>query len=379
MNNWFTLILFMMVIGAVIGGFTNFLAIRMLFRPFHPIYIGKWRLPFTPGLIPKRQGELAAQIGRLVVSHLVTPDSIKKKFTDEKFKQEMEIWINDKLSGWLDKGITLEKLFEHMQINDLGEKISDYINDKIEKKYFSLKQQYKDKTLLEIIPEQWLAVFYQNIPLIADQIIKKGSDYFTSEEGKEKITIMIENFFQNRGKMWSLIQMFIGEAQLSEKVQPELLKFLHHPNTKKLLVSIMEEEVGKIEQKKVDEFFQHVIDQKVVSFLQSTAAGTIKWDQMFQKPVKEIVSPYRAVMRESVLPNLLGVIGEYLTKQSGEIMERFQIEDIIRNEIESFSLQHLEELVISIAKKELAMITYLGAILGGAIGVIQGIIVTLAS
>lgn len=379
MDNWFILVLFMMVIGAVIGGFTNFLAIRMLFRPFYPIYIGKWRLPFTPGLIPKRQGELAAQIGRLVVSHLVTPDSINKKLTDETFKQEMEIWINNKISHWLDKGMTLEELLEHMQIFAPGEKISVYMNTQIEKKFFSLKQQYKDKSLMEIVPEQWLEVFQQNIPLIADRIIQKGSEYFTSEEGKEKITVMIENFFKTRGKIWNLIQMFIGEEQLAEKVQPELNKFLHHPNTKQVLVSIMEEETAKFKRKKAHEFLQHLNDQKAISFLQETAAKMVKVDDILQKPISELVLPYRAKIKESVLPNLLSIAGEYLTKQSGEVLERFQIEDIIRNEIESFSLKRLEELVISIAKKELVMITYLGAILGGVIGIIQGIIVTVAS
>ena len=40
------------VIGGIIGLITNGLAIKMLFRPYKEIYIGKFRLPFTPGLIP---------------------------------------------------------------------------------------------------------------------------------------------------------------------------------------------------------------------------------------------------------------------------------------------------------------------------------------
>ncbi|MCY1692085.1 DUF445 family protein [Exiguobacterium sp. SL14] len=50
------------VIGALIGAITNHLAIRMLFRPLEPKYIGKFRVPFTPGLIPKRRDELAKEI-----------------------------------------------------------------------------------------------------------------------------------------------------------------------------------------------------------------------------------------------------------------------------------------------------------------------------
>jgi uncharacterized membrane protein YheB (UPF0754 family) len=43
----FFIILFMAAIGAFIGGFTNHLVIKIMFRPYNPIYRGKWRVPFT--------------------------------------------------------------------------------------------------------------------------------------------------------------------------------------------------------------------------------------------------------------------------------------------------------------------------------------------
>ena len=43
----FLVIAFMMIIGAIIGGITNVIAIRMLFHPFKPYYIFKMRIPFT--------------------------------------------------------------------------------------------------------------------------------------------------------------------------------------------------------------------------------------------------------------------------------------------------------------------------------------------
>ena len=47
------------VIGAVIGAFTNYLAIKMLFRPLKPVKIGRFTLPLTPGVIPRHQEALA--------------------------------------------------------------------------------------------------------------------------------------------------------------------------------------------------------------------------------------------------------------------------------------------------------------------------------
>ncbi|MCL6616572.1 MAG: DUF445 family protein, partial [Anoxybacillus ayderensis] len=47
----FLYLLFMIAVGALIGGMTNSLAIKMLFRPYRPMYIAGRRIPFTPGLI----------------------------------------------------------------------------------------------------------------------------------------------------------------------------------------------------------------------------------------------------------------------------------------------------------------------------------------
>ena len=77
MNEWVSLIV-NVVIGSVIGGVTNELAIRMLFRPYKPWMIGRLRVPFTPGLIPRRRDEIGVQMGRLVEHHLLTVEGVKK-------------------------------------------------------------------------------------------------------------------------------------------------------------------------------------------------------------------------------------------------------------------------------------------------------------
>ena len=43
------------IVGSVIGYATNWLAIKMLFRPLREKRLLGVRLPFTPGLIPKEK------------------------------------------------------------------------------------------------------------------------------------------------------------------------------------------------------------------------------------------------------------------------------------------------------------------------------------
>lgn len=66
------------VIGAIIGIFTNYIAVKMLFRPYREKRIGKFKIPFTPGIIPRRQPALAAALGRMVSEKLVREEDLKR-------------------------------------------------------------------------------------------------------------------------------------------------------------------------------------------------------------------------------------------------------------------------------------------------------------
>ena len=63
--------------GLAIGYFTNDIAIKMLFRPYRPYYIGKLKLPFTPGLIPQNQSRLAQKISDAIMGSLLTPEELQ--------------------------------------------------------------------------------------------------------------------------------------------------------------------------------------------------------------------------------------------------------------------------------------------------------------
>jgi uncharacterized membrane protein YheB (UPF0754 family) len=65
------------VAGALIGYFTNDIAIKMLFRPYKPVYFGKRQLPFTPGLIPRNQERLAKRIADTIMGSLLTPGELQ--------------------------------------------------------------------------------------------------------------------------------------------------------------------------------------------------------------------------------------------------------------------------------------------------------------
>lgn len=83
------------LIGGVIGLVTNYIAVKMIFRPLQ-----RRRILFVPfqGLVPRRQKDLAKSIGKVVGAHLVEHKDIVKAFDKLEF--------DELLGGVLDRGLT---------------------------------------------------------------------------------------------------------------------------------------------------------------------------------------------------------------------------------------------------------------------------------
>ena len=73
-------------LGAFIGYLTNKIAIRMLFRPLRPWYVLGKKVPLTPGVIPAKRQALAASIGEMVGTHLLTSRELGAAISDESFQ-----------------------------------------------------------------------------------------------------------------------------------------------------------------------------------------------------------------------------------------------------------------------------------------------------
>lgn len=89
------------LVGAVIGYFTNLIAVKMLFYPRKPVYLFGHQLPLTPGAIPKGKARLAKSAGIIVQNELFTREDISSRLLTE----EVEKPLIDKVMGILDTNI----------------------------------------------------------------------------------------------------------------------------------------------------------------------------------------------------------------------------------------------------------------------------------
>ena len=85
------------VIGAVIGYCTNYIAVKMLFRPLRPVHLFGRQLPFTPGIIPKGQARLARAIGGVVGDTLLTKEDLQQMLLTEEVQNQLRISLDNLL------------------------------------------------------------------------------------------------------------------------------------------------------------------------------------------------------------------------------------------------------------------------------------------
>ena len=215
------------VVGAIIGYFTNYLAVKMLFRPYKAKKIGKWTLPFTPGIMPKRQPQLAKAIGKAVGEKLFTADDIKNAVLEKDFKQNT---INLVLDGVYGKenaqtvDSLLDVVLEENQCHEIKEKASLCVTER-------LIHTANKLNVGELIAKQGIAVINE----------KKSS--------LGMLAMMISDDMLNGVLM-----------QVGEKINDYISE-----NGQDLLLPLVREELNTVTSKTVDEIFSKEKCEKIIS------------------------------------------------------------------------------------------------------------------
>lgn len=280
------------IIGACIGYVTNYIAVKMLFRPLKPVMIGKFKVPFTPGIIPKEKGRLAKGIGEIVGQRLVTKEGIEQMLLSEEVESAFKQKIQDTLStSTLNIQSVLTSYTSEEKTDMLKEDITLNISKHVTKSL--LESNIGDTLAKEILSsvKQYLSGGFLALMLndsllnsIGDQI-SKGLTSYIETHGEEVIKPYIASEFD------SIVQFTLHDA---------------------------------------NDFFQ-------------------KNDI----PVVDIIFKGYENLVKNNLDSMLSMIN---------------ITEIVKQQIEAMDVLELEELILSVMKKELNAIVNLGALIGLVLG-----------
>ena len=249
------------MIGAVIGYCTNYIAVKMLFRPLHPVKLFGRQLPFTPGIIPKGQARLAHAIGGVVGTTLLTEDDMQQLLLSEQVEQQLregiEIMLEEQADTQL-KDVCL-KLTDETQY-DIGRAVMQ------EKATDMLASRVTQMQLGETIAQQVLDAVQQKLSGSLIGMMLNG-DMLNSFA--EPIRTGIDNYLE--GNAYALLYPQVGEV-LNEAEEKNIhdVDTLLHELTGAQLTDVILHVYRALVTKKANELLHmldlgHVAEQKVLS------------------------------------------------------------------------------------------------------------------
>lgn len=216
------------LIGALIGYFTNYIAVKMLFYPRKEVRIGGHKLPFTPGVIPRGKSRLAKAVGEAVGNVLLTEEDIKKKFESDEVNDAIVNFVSGIVNQNVENVLKNELKLPEQKLEAGREKIEttisnimvealkqfDYSNLLVEKGIPIIKQKLNNPMLMMFINDELLVSILA--PMGAEMTNMIG------EKGNETILPMVHQRFEKMGG--STMKELLAEAEVSEEMIADITK-----------------------------------------------------------------------------------------------------------------------------------------------------------
>lgn len=283
------------IIGSLIGYGTNYIAVKMMFRPYYPVTIGSYTLPFTPGIIPKGRKRLARAVGETVGNTLLTREDIEKTILSPEMKEELRQGVREFFRVHKEDEAALKEI--------LGK--------------FMTEEKYRDK-------KEDIAAG------ISALICRKAEEMEIGQLVVDKALEKIREI-----KQGSFLLMMVSDDMILSMVQP----------------------VGAGLEEYVRNHGQEMVEPKVREELE-------KLEEKTTGSLVEMLAEY-----ETEIENALVSVYERLAAEKLEgFLKHINVSAMIEEKINEMDVKELEELVLSVMKKELNAVVNLGAVIGFVIG-----------
>jgi uncharacterized membrane protein YheB (UPF0754 family) len=395
------------VAGAIIGYFTNDIAINMLFRPYKAIYIGKRRLPFTPGLIPRNQERLAKRIADTIMGSLLTPDELQnlaQRLLQTERVQSALLWLLQLALEQVkvDKDQRTAKILANILRDLFGQSLPRLLKVLARREDFLQDQvnQIFDKVLLDFqlseAQARKLSDWLLQVVLPPDVIRQALVDFLTDRniqiiddgfrEKSSGTAWVVANFLGVRNILTRLRTYCLDEKDAANARLAELLFSLsirEHLREWLQSISLQNLPVSTVRQlrKTTRETVRIYIQEQGADVLKGLGES-IDWDNLAVLILNRLRNSAAVTTSLTVISKELALILERylerdLEKLVAQVIPILSIDQVIVDRVKATSPEELERNIQGIVKSELQAIVNLGGILGFIVGLAQTVVLLL--
>lgn len=366
-------VIFMIVIGAIIGGVTNVIAIRMLFHPYKAHYIFNMRIPFTPGLIPKRRDEIATKIGQVIEEHLITETLIHNKLNETKTKETINKLVKEQITKLKSDQATIRYFAEKFDIK-IDYLVNEKLEDTISQKLLAFYNEHRNEEVIKLLPKETKRMIDKKVEPLGDLLCERARVYLSSDKGARDIYDMLDTFFNEKGKIVGLLQMFMTKESIADRIQHELIRLTNHPKAKRIVNQVIDNEYETLKRQPLKKIIDEAQFSKLSDSVTLLITSYLNLNEKIDKPLNQLSPRLMQYLETTLSDKVTQLIISQASKHLSTIMQKINLRKLVEDQINTFDLDYIEKLIIEIANKELKLITLLGFILGGMIGLFQGLI-----
>ena len=366
-------VIFMIVIGAIIGGVTNVIAIRMLFHPYKAHYIFNMRIPFTPGLIPKRRDEIATKIGQVIEEHLITETLIHNKLNETKTKETINELVKEQIAKLKSDQATIRYFAEKFDVK-IDYLVNEKLEDTISQKLLAFYNEHRNEEVIKLLPKETKRMIDKKVEPLGDLLCERARVYLSSDKGARDIYDMLDTFFNEKGKIVGLLQMFMTKESIADRIQHELIRLTNHPKAKRIVNQVIDNEYETLKRQSLKKIIDEAQFSKLSNSVTLLITSYLNLNEKIDKPLNQLSPRLMQYLETTLSDKGTQLIISQASKHLSTIMQNINLRKLVEDLFNTFDLDYIEKLIIEIANKELKLITLLGFILGGMIGLFQGLI-----
>lgn len=254
------------LVGAVIGYITNDIAIRMLFRPRTAKYIFGYKVPFTPGLIPKEKSRIASSIGDAISKNLMNREVLERTLLADEMIDKIKNGIDGFVNTQKSNNESVEQFLSHYlsaeDVKYMSESISNDLSAQIHTALSSAQLGTKIAGIvvshvLEKVKNGMLGMFGadQFISMVAspvENLLAKNINDMLSNHSEEMVGTLIDDQIKNFMNV-PMKNLFVGREKQIEKVENTILSLYKTLVTEQLPKILDTINISKIVESRINE------------------------------------------------------------------------------------------------------------------------------
>jgi uncharacterized membrane protein YheB (UPF0754 family) len=371
------------ITASTIGFYTNFIAIKMLFRPYQKTRFGR------QGLIPQQKQTIATRLGESINEEFFNPKEFANYLRSNRLPEKLVSGLFSYARRELITAQNIETgsqyLQKYLQQPSTQRLLSTWLQGlKVDNKVIEYLQQAKLSGKLKVLLENEWKNNPQNIENLIDKFSYMAAEYIP--EISELLVREFEHYVEGQSTIKRSIVSFMGWSDniTAEKLREQLYRFISTQEFRDALYQLIDKGIADIQDylgsKEGHQWAQGVLNQyqeQITDAIQRHALPLLikSLSHWLSQPKTMRILQYACIRGSRMARGRVHVyvmsehFDEALQQRLPGLLKQIKLNKLIESKVSKYQSRQLEGLILRATGDHLQTIEVLGGLIGGVTGI----------